>query len=84
MPLRAGWFGIAADGACAVGDGVAQRDVLAGPTEFSDSLAEAVYRTVLQAISSLSPAVELVLFAVLLALPAKWLYSSSVTPTHDA
>jgi hypothetical protein len=48
VKLSPGWFRLAA-GACGDGDDAAERDALAGPSEYTDSLAEAVYRTLLQA-----------------------------------
>ncbi len=46
----AGWFKLAAEGACSEDDAAEERDAIAGPSEFTDRVAEAVYRTVLQAL----------------------------------
>ena len=43
MLRPAGWFRLAAEGASSE-----ERDALAGPSEYSDRVAEAVHRTVLQ------------------------------------
>ena len=46
---RAGWFKLAAEGACSEEDAGEERDAVVGPSEYTDRVAEAVYRTVLQA-----------------------------------